>query len=88
MKDKEDTIKDVYLEKNYFVRCVGIIKGKNVHNRAKAFRDGSVEIPKELLSIKQGIILSIDRLTVDSLQLLISVSHDACYRASTRLSRT
>ena len=74
VKNYEVTTKDVNLTEKTFSLDVRSLHGKITRTRSKLVVNNSIEIPAELLEVHYNIILSIDRLTINSTDFLISIS--------------
>ena len=79
IKDNEVPSKNVELEENDFSRGAGRLKIKNIHSRSELARDSSIDIQKEVLSVNEDVILSIDELKLNSLKFLMSAFHSMHY---------
>ena len=80
MKNNRITTKDVILAEKAFGPDVGELKGKTTRRKPRVAVDNVVEIPPELLSINEEVILSIDGLSVNGLKFLTTISHELMYR--------
>ena len=88
IKDIEITSKDLDLAEKAFRLDVGNLKGKTTQSTPEAVQDEIAEIPKELLNVNRDIILSIDGISVNSLNFLTTISYGIYYRTATHLSNT
>ena len=80
IKNMEITTEDVNLAEKAFGPDVGSMKGKSTRKSSIPAFSNVIEIPRELLSVNEEIILSIDGLNVNTLKFMTSISHDIYYR--------
>jgi hypothetical protein len=80
------TTEDVNLAVKAFGPDVGDIKGKTTRSHHKPVTSNIVEIPDELLEVQKDVILSMDRMTVNSLKFLTTISHEIFYRTAQYVS--
>ena len=80
IKNMEITTEDVNLAEKAFGPDVGSMKGKSTRKSPIPAFSNVIEIPRELLSVNEEIILSIDGLNVNTLKFMTSISHDIYYR--------
>ena len=86
--DIEITSKDLDLAEKAFRPDTRNLKGKTTWSTPKAVQDKTIEIPKELLNANHDIILSIDTMSVNSLNFLTTISHGIYYRTAMHLPNT
>lgn len=80
IKNAQITTEDINLAEKAFGPDIGAIRGKITRRATVPAFSSVVEIPAELLSIQEEVILSIDGLNVNSLKFLTSILHDIIYR--------
>ena len=80
IKNAKVTTKDIDLTKKAFGPDVEELKSKTTRNRSMVTIDNMVEIPPELLSIYEEVVLSINGLSVNALKFLTTISHKIMYR--------
>ena len=59
---------------------IGSIKGKTTRPRPKIAVDNMIEIPRELISIHERVILSLDGMTINMLKFLTTIAHEIMYK--------
>jgi hypothetical protein len=79
IKNNIVTADDVNLATKAYGLDVGKIKGKTTRGKPTPVTSNIVEIPDELLEVQQDLTLSMDGLTVNSLKVLSTISHDLYY---------
>ena len=80
IKNAEITTEDVNLAEKAFGPDIGNLKGKTTTRRPAPAFSNEIEIPKELLSVNEAVVLSIDGLNVNGLKFVTSISPDIDYR--------
>ena len=88
IKDIEITSKDLDLAEKAFGPDIGNLKGKTIQSTLKAVQAKTIEILKELLNVNPDIILSIDRMSINSLNFLTTISHGIYYRTAKHIPNT
>jgi hypothetical protein len=82
IKNNVVTTDDVNLATKAYGPDVSGIKGKTTQKRPTTVESNIVEIPDELLEIQQDLKVSMDSMTVNSLEFLTAISHDLYYRTA------
>ena len=80
IKNVKITTKDVNMAEKAYGPDVGAKKGKTTRRKPQPAIDNQIEIPKELISLNEEVILSIDGMTVNTLKFLTTISHEIYYR--------
>jgi hypothetical protein len=80
IRDNPVTTKDVDLAEHIFGLDVGTVKGKTTRPKPLPIIDEHIEIPEELISVKEDITLAIDGITIKSLKFLSTISRNIYYR--------
>jgi len=82
MKNDVVTTAEVNLGMKAYGPDIWGIKGKTTRSQLTPVASNLVKIPEELLDIQHGLIISMDGLTVNSLKLPSTISHDLYYRTA------
>ena len=80
IKNLKVTTADINLAEKAFGPDVGEIKGKTTRSKSKVAESNVIELPPELISIHEEVILSIDGLAVNTLKFLTTITHEILYR--------
>ena len=73
---------DVNLATKVFGPDIGSIKGKTNRRKPTPVVSNIVDIPDELLELQKDLTLSLDGMTINSLNFLTTISHDLMYRTA------
>ena len=76
------TTVDVNLATKVFGPDIGSIKGKTTRKKPTPVVSNIVDIPDELLELQKYLTLSLDGMTINSLNFLTTISHDLMYRTA------
>jgi hypothetical protein len=87
IKNNAVTTDNVNLATKAYGPDLGAIKGKTTRSKPTPVTSNIVEIPDELLEVQQDLTLSMDGLTVNSLNFLSTISHDLYYRTAQYVAR-
>ena len=80
IKNSKVTTADINLAEKAFGPDVGEIKGKTTRSKSKVAESNVIELPPELVSIHEKVILSINGLAVNTLKFLTTITHEILYR--------
>ena len=76
------TTADVNLATKLFGPDIGSIKGKTTRRKPTPVVSNIVDIPDELLELQKDLTLSLDGMTINSLNFLTKIYHDLMYRTA------
>ena len=76
IKNNKVTTDNVNLATKAYGPNVGEMKGNNTRSRPTPVVRNRVEITDEFLEVKQDLAVSMDKLTVNSLKFLSTISHE------------
>ena len=80
VKDYKVNTEDINLSERTCGPDAGSMKGRLTRSNTKPITLSFIELPEELLSMKEDVSLSIDGLSINGLKFLTTVSYDIYYR--------
>ena len=88
IKNNKVTKADINLAKKSYGTAFAKIKRKTKRSRPIPVLRKVVEIPEELMEVQQHLTVSMDGLTVTSLNFLSTISHELYYSTSQYVTKT